>query len=155
MYEANSNDANYIVYRAAILDPTENDPSLHSMSNSGHGSTEFMENVQYQLRTPSIVEESHLSNMFSLNERIIAAESCWWMSQMLLEYKPIFMRLLPANDAPKCLEYLEQFSMVAGQLRAFVYKTVTSFIVSNAIVSTMIIRCESVSNCLVSSIFYR
>lgn len=74
------------------------------------------------LKVPSVVHESTADSCFALNQRIVAAESCWFVAQMLLEAKTVLQRLLPDKLHDKCANYASDFSLVIGQLRALLYK---------------------------------
>lgn len=123
--------------------PSNNgDSSEHSnastsspISNSGHGfhvnanggqSVPFTScdavRVFALLKVPAIVTQSDSSSCYALNERIVAAESCWFAAQMLIEAKPLLLNLLPSSDGAKCEGFISNYSLVMGQLRALLYK---------------------------------
>mmetsp|Transcript_3685 Transcript_3685/g.3821 ORF Transcript_3685/g.3821 Transcript_3685/m.3821 type:complete len:1269 (+) Transcript_3685:182-3988(+) len=74
-------------------------------------------------RAPAAVEAPEEDTLFALNEHIVAAESCWFAAKLLDELKPKLLRLLGTeDDGASCETYVSEFSLVAGQLRALVYK---------------------------------
>ncbi len=82
------------------------------------------------LKIPTIIQDTStnsIDNCFALNQRIVAAESCWFVAQMLQDAKVLLMRLVNSdsnNNAnfEKISSYISNFSLVIGQLRALLYK---------------------------------
>jgi len=113
------------------------------ISGSGvHSSPLVCESVRVSslLRVPQVVNEGdHHSNHFSLNARIVAAESCWFAARILIEIKPKIERLLPERCIASCEAYVSQFQLVASELRALVYRSMCPQILNAALVTAQIV----------------
>lgn len=103
-----------------------------SSSNSGHSNvnTEAVK-VSSLLQVPQAIAEADDQLCFALIERIVAAESCWFVAQMLVESKPLLLKLLPATDNGKCENYISNYSLVMGQLRSLLYKVTAPLLVNH------------------------
>jgi hypothetical protein len=85
------------------------------------------------MRVPVGIEECDATTHFALNDRIVAAESCWFVATILAEIKGKILKLLPDRGHGACESYIEQLQVVAGQLRALVYKSMCPQLVQHSI----------------------
>jgi hypothetical protein len=106
---------------------------LKSVDESGSG-TSPRSAANYVLKTvpvhsvlsvPTIVRACNPKNHFGLNARVVAAESCWFAVTILNAIEPKLCRLLPEEYAPMCRDYVSQFRIIASQLRALIYRTMS------------------------------
>jgi hypothetical protein len=110
------------------------------------------------LKVPAPIKNANYENFYALNERIVAAESCWFVAkvghtpicsvllllltkcyamnlpilpiliinnlnyQILSEIAPKLEQLVPSAERQACAHCVSDFQLVAGQLRALVYR---------------------------------
>lgn len=91
------------------------------------------------LSNTPVMFETNSSNCYALNERIVAAESCAFVAQILTEVKPYLLKFLPAEEVEKCNKYISVYSQVAGQLRSLLYKTVCPLVIQHNVILNQII----------------
>jgi hypothetical protein len=89
--------------------------------------------VAQLLNIPAVIQDSStnsLQSCFALNQRIVAAESCWFVAQMLQDAKWHLLRLLTKGDnetanaaiQDKVNDFISNYTLVIGQLRALLYE---------------------------------
>jgi hypothetical protein len=85
------------------------------------------------------------TTFFGLNERIVAAESCWFAakvppslswphspSQILSELKPKVLCLLPEAQKQTSEYFISDFQQISGQLRSLIYRAMCPDLVKQA-----------------------
>ena len=110
------------------------------------------------LTVPEVVTAGDFANMYSLNERIVAAESCWFVAKVskyqsflelysyqilwsifdgkiLMDIKPKILKLSGQQNREHCDEVITQFQTVAGQLRSLVYRAACPFLIRQSAVN--------------------
>jgi hypothetical protein len=110
-------------------------PTVHSPHRNQSFPTAAYDTVRMAqlLKIPAVIQDAStnsLRNCFALNQRIVAAESCWFVAQMLQDAKLVLVRLLTSedNDAvnatilEKVNVFTSNYALVIGQLRALLYK---------------------------------
>jgi len=93
------------------------------------------------LRLPAVVTFSDTSSCFALTERIVAGESCWFVAMILNEIKQKICKLLPDRIKSKCESYITTIQVVAGQLRALVYRAVCPLLIKQSMMLPVIVDC--------------
>jgi Protein of unknown function C-terminus (DUF2451) len=63
-----------------------------------------------------------LSLIRCLDERLVAAESCWFASKILKESKDRLFVVLPEYSHADCTHYITELQQVVGQLQSLVYR---------------------------------
>eukprot|EP01034_Spumella_vulgaris_P021596 gene21596-27634_t len=94
------------------------------------------------LRLPAVITFADPTTCFALNERIVAAESCWFVAMILSEIRPSILRLLPERNRGACNQYVDQIQMVAGELRALVYRAVCPQMIKHYSILSLISECS-------------
>jgi len=99
-----------------------NSDSSDNISNDNGKKNFETAKIVSSLTVPLVVEEADSPSFFAITERIVAAESCWFLSQVLSESKVIISKLLPEKETNKCDSYISNYVLISGQLRGFLYK---------------------------------
>lgn len=101
------------------------------------------------LRQPAVIEqlsnsdhEENCCNMYALNERIVAAESCYFASEIINELKPKMMMFLPDSYQTLFSNFVSEFQLITGQLTSLVYKTMCPAMLNSAEVLKQILDCN-------------
>lgn len=103
------------------------------------------------LSTPQVISDitgpdadfdTNSANMFALNERIIAAESCYFIAEMLNELSPKLMHFLPESYASLLKHFVSEYQLVVGQLTSYIYKTMCPMMINREEVLREISECK-------------
>lgn len=95
--------------------------------------------VLKNLQPPHAVQFPEPSSFNALNERVVAAESCWFAAKILGEIKPKVLSLLPEAHKQTSENHISDFQQISGQLRSLVYRAMCPDLVKqNEIVSIML-----------------
>lgn len=89
------------------------------------------------LKTPMPMRDAAPENMFALNERIVAAESCWFVAKILSETRSKIEQFLPHSLRGNCNAYMSEFQSVSGQLRSLVYRSMCPLLIDQQRVGHM------------------
>jgi len=100
----------------------------HSMQSGGHWETSPMSAL---LQVPPVIHDCDKRTIYGINARIVAAESCWFAATMWQEMLPFVSKLLPAEYAAACEDYVAHFQLIASQLRALVYRSMCPLLVNS------------------------
>ncbi len=92
------------------------------------------------LRENSVIGFGDASNMQCLNERLVAAESCWFASQLLQETKSLMKFLLPEDQVKECELFSSTFTQVCGELRTILYKATANLLVQDVVTVNTIVE---------------
>ena len=79
------------------------------------------------------------SNFYSIHERIVAAESCWFAAKLLNETKAKFTKLLPESYVVVCNTYIAQYHSIASQLQGMIYRTMSPQLITQSTLVPLII----------------
>ena len=79
------------------------------------------------------------SNFYSIHERIVAAESCWFAAKLLNETKSKFVKLLPESYVVVCNTYIAQYQSISSQLQGMIYRTMCPQLITQSTLVPLII----------------
>lgn len=78
--------------------------------------------------------------MFAVNERVVAAESCYFVSEMVSELRPKIMRLLPESYQRLFSNFVSEYNLVIGQLTAFIYRSMCADMLNHVEITKQILE---------------
>lgn len=104
--------------------PTKSDKSSDNSPFAGYISelNQEMVRLMKSLQIPQPLQYCDERSHFSLYEKIVAAESCWFASKILLEIKSKILKFIPESDKNLVINYITEVQLVSSQLRSLIYK---------------------------------
>lgn len=77
-----------------------------------------------------------------LNERLVAAESCWFAATIMKEIKGKLFKVLPEDHHNDCTRYISELQQVVGQLQTLVYRSICPQLCLSNAVPARISECQ-------------
>eukprot|EP01035_Chromulina_nebulosa_P018957 gene18957-24767_t len=119
-----------------ITKERESEVSLNSnndVNNNGNNNK-----LSSYMIDPNIPTMTDSNECYGLNQRIVAAESCWFAARIMNEIKSKICLFLPAESRGICEAYVSNYQLVSSQLRSLIYKSVCPQLLKSTWLNTQI-----------------